>query len=209
VTSFRTTVWTIVERAGQDSQSAIRSIVQSYGPPVTRFLRTHGLNEHDAEDLTQEVFKRFFVDGVLKKADRDRGRFRGLVLAVTRNVLSEELRRRNAQKRREAPLPAPVKEEAFDRLWLENLLNIAVDRLRAKSKKGKAPYAEALDLHVRGSLPYAEIAKRLKCAEGVARNWVHRARAYVADELRDLVREYSASKEDFDEEMAYLSKFLS
>lgn len=206
--SFRTTLWTIVERAGQESRSAINEIFRLYRPPVVRYLRSHGLDEHLAEDQAQEVFKRLFLDGILKRADPKEGRFRSLVLAVTRRVLSEEFRRRNALKRKEVPLPTPEKEEVFDRLWLENLLNTAVDRLRARSRAGRVPYALALELHVRESLPYAEIGERLKCPESTARNWVHRARAFVASQLRELVKEYASSREDFDTEIAYLSRFL-
>ncbi len=208
VGSFRTTVWTVVDRAGQESRSAVEQIFKAYRPPVVRYLRAHGIDEHTAEDLSQEVFKRLFVDGVLRKADPRQGRFRGLVLGVTRNVLSEEFRRRNALKRREAPLPPPEREEVFDRLWLENLLEKAVDRVRAISRERKAPYADALELHVRDGLPYAKIAARYRVAEGVARNWVHRARAFLARELRALVKEYSSTKEDFDSEMRDLSKYL-
>lgn len=206
MTVFGTTVWTVVKRAGDESQSAILEIVQSYGPPVRRFLRSRGLDEHSAEDLTQEVFKRFFVDGVLKKADPQLGRFRSLVLGVTRNVLSEELRRRAAQKRKEIPRDLPPQEEAFDRLWLEHLLDQAVERL--KGRGGKVPYAKILHAHVGKGLDYAAIGKAFGGTEGVARNWVHRARAHLAEELRALVKEYSTSKEDFEEEMGYLSKFL-
>jgi RNA polymerase sigma-70 factor (ECF subfamily) len=208
VSAFGTTVWTVVERAGRDSQSAIAEIFRSYRPPVVRYLRSHGVDEHVSEDLAQEVFKRLFVDGVLKRADPKLGKFRGLVLAVSRRVLSEDIRRRNALKRKEVPLPPPERAEVFDRMWLENLLEKAVDRLRAKSREGKVPYAEALELHVKDGLPYAEIGRRLRCAEGVARNWVHRARGFVAGQVRELVREYASSKEDFESEMRYLAKYL-
>jgi RNA polymerase sigma-70 factor (ECF subfamily) len=209
MTVFGTTVWTVVKRAGEESQSAIVEIVKSYGPPVRRFLKSRGLDEHSAEDLTQEVFKRFFVDGVLKKADPARGRFRSLVLGVTRNVYSEEIRRRAALKRKEPPREAAAAastEEVFDRLWLEHLLDQAVGRLVKAG--GKVPYAEILDAHARKGLSYAEIGKKWGGSEGAARNWVHRARAHLAEELRGLVKEYSTSKEDFEEEMGYLSRFL-
>jgi RNA polymerase sigma-70 factor (ECF subfamily) len=208
VGSFRTTVWTVVSRAGRDSRSAVEQIFKHYRPPVVRYLRAHGIDGHTSEDLSQEVFKRLFVDGVLRKADPKLGRFRGLVLAVTRNVLSEEFRRRNALKRREAPLPPPEREDVFDRMWVEHLLDLAVKGLKARSGKGRVPYAEALDLHAREGLSHAAIAARYRCGEGVVRNWVHRARRFIAAEIKRLVREYSSSSQDYETEIRYISRFL-
>ncbi|MBI2900171.1 MAG: hypothetical protein HYY17_08290 [Planctomycetes bacterium] len=207
---FLTTVWDLVGRAQRDSPRAVSLMVDRYRPPVVRFLRVNGFDEHTAEDLSQEVLKRVFVDGVLAKADPSRGRFRGLLLGVTRRVASEEVRRRRAAKRRPVTLPVPSdRDEVFDRLWLENLLEIAVERLRERSHRHDVPYAEALDMHARGERPYSEIAGRFGASEAVARNWVLRARKIVAAEVRRLMREYSSSKEDYEEEMRYLERFMA
>ena len=82
------------------------------------------MSSDEAEDLAQEVFLRLFKDGVLEQADRSKGRFRHLVLAVTKNVVGNHLTYIRAKKRggdavksalgdMEVAIPEPD-PEAFD-----------------------------------------------------------------------------------------------
>jgi RNA polymerase sigma factor (sigma-70 family) len=206
--SFRTTVWTVVRRAGEDSESAVNEIVGRYRPPVERWFRHRVGDLHLAEDLSQEVFKRLFVDKVIAKADPNMGRFRGLVVGVARRVLSEDTRRRSALKRQALPAMKPEQQDEFDKLWVEHLVGLAVKLLEARSAKSKVNYAKVLDLTVRDGLSPSQIAARFKVAEGVARNWVHRARRFIAAEIKRLVHDYSASPDDYETEVRYLSKYL-
>lgn len=208
MTLFKTTLWTEVQKASENDPGAVASIVRKYGPAVHSFMRARGVDDHTAEDVTQEVFVRLFVRGLLKRADPRLGRFRNLVRAVAHRVLLEELRRRPKIRPLSKLEAVPSSEDLFDRLWLAHLLETAVERLRSLSGKGGARYGEALDLYVRHSLSYAEIAGRLGCSEPVARTWVYRARRFIAHQLRRLVQEYSSSSEDFEQEMKRLSEFL-
>ena len=75
------------------NQGAWADFVQRYGPQVYRWCRKGGLQEADAEDVTQDVMlllaakmKGFFYD--------PQRRFRGWLRTVTRHVLGDFLKSR-------------------------------------------------------------------------------------------------------------------
>jgi RNA polymerase sigma factor (sigma-70 family) len=96
---FRETSWSRIRLAKQKDTRSLEMFARDYRDPIYNYIRRAGVRETDAEDLTQEVFVRVFADRVLERADRSRGRFRSLLLSVTKHVMHGELRRRRAKKR--------------------------------------------------------------------------------------------------------------
>src|SRR4051812_27480051 len=84
---FPTTAWSAIRSAGAGQSVAVNALVERYRPSVVGFVRRLGLDATSAEDVAQEVFLRLLDDRVLVRADRGRGRFRSLLLAVTRQVV--------------------------------------------------------------------------------------------------------------------------
>jgi RNA polymerase sigma-70 factor (ECF subfamily) len=77
-------------------ESAWQQFAEVYGPLIYHFVRKQGLQDADADDLTQTVLLE--VSASIRRLDYDRGRgsFRGWLFAVVRNQLAK-FRRREGQ----------------------------------------------------------------------------------------------------------------
>jgi RNA polymerase sigma-70 factor (ECF subfamily) len=83
-------------RDGHDAD-AWRQFVTLYAPVVYRFARRRGLQDADAADLMQEVFRSVAAAAGRLNYDPKRGTFRGWLYTVTRNKIYSFL---GAQQRR-------------------------------------------------------------------------------------------------------------
>lgn len=204
---FDSTIWTLLQRAKRHSKSAIEDVMKKYRPPVVAFLRQRGCSPEDAEDLAQEVFLQVVKDDLLLRTDPALGKFRSFLLAVTQNVLHMELRKRYAAKRTpdEPPPPAePVdRDETFDQAWVWNLVGEALERLKAEHPNQHA----ALRMQTEEGLDRAAIAARLAMSEPDVRNALHRGRVALGKYLNEAIAETCGTKEEFEAEIAYLSRF--
>lgn len=193
---FPSTVWATIEEAGAAGPggAAFEGIAERYRPAIAEFLRRRGYAESDADDLCQEVFLRLLTGRVLASADPTRGRFRSLLLAVTRHVILDWHRRRKGVVGRPIEaveeLPAPEADPEFDRSWVLALAERALVELEAE----ESPYYAVLRDHLLG-LP--QDRNRLWIAR---RKLVARIRRQVAFACR--------SHAEFEEEVAYLSPYL-
>lgn len=204
------TMWTTILQFHHDPERVKDFVVRRYRQPVVEFARRQGLKEEDAEDIAQEVFLRVCKESFLKKADQIRGKFRTVLLTVTKNVISSwrryELagirdRRRDVALEDGLSLPEETPDDPeFDRLWVKNLMTQAMERLKID------PGTEALKLQMEG-LSYQEIADRLGRKVTDVTNFIHRAKERLKKEFERLIAEYS-SREDVAEEIAALRRFL-
>ena len=213
---FPTTFWsTILDRPDRARQE----LFTRYRTPVFNFIRNHGFGESDADDLTQEVFLRISREEFLKKADRAKGKFRSLVLAVTRHLLLKEASRRSRhrsvpveQKDLEESLPVlpPVDEEEqrFNTLWTQNLVGLALERLLRETQVPGPRYYEAVVLVLFQGLSYGEAARLLEVQEGDIRNWLHYGKKKLKAFIIDYVRAYSDSESSLSAELEFLNRFL-
>ena len=63
------------------------------------YLRRSGYDTHDAEDLTQSFFQHLLENETLRRASRERGRFRNFLLGALKLCLADEQARRHTLKR--------------------------------------------------------------------------------------------------------------
>jgi len=149
----------------------LAAIVDRYQLVVYSFFRARVLQESDAEDLTQEVFVRFYTA---------RGRFddtreiRPYLLGIARNLLRERartLRHRNEVSWTElcleveeaTPEPEAAQDERLDRLPQ------CIARLGPAARL-------AIELYYGARLRVQEIAHRMQRSEGAVKVLLHRAR---------------------------------
>ena len=86
----------IVKLRDPTDAGAWREFVALYDPLVYRLARRKGLQDADARDLCQEVFRA--VAGAIDRWDPDRGSFRGWLSRITRNLLVNFLTRPRHQR---------------------------------------------------------------------------------------------------------------
>lgn len=213
MSAFPQTYWTMIQRA---SRTAFNRIARDYAAPVRAFIERGGFGPQDAEDLAQEVFLIVCDAEFLRQADASKGRFRTLVLLVTKNVMNAEWRKRYAKKRRGKAisldgatvaemLAAPAAPDAsFDREWWRSLLDAALAELRREDPKRH----EILHLHKNLETPHAEIAERLGISAVTVNNEIRAAKKRMRELLLDRVRAYCSSPGEFEEEVAQLRSML-
>jgi RNA polymerase sigma-70 factor (ECF subfamily) len=196
------THWSIVKKAHRDEDGAAaearRQLLERYGGAARRYLLGAVRDADAAEELFQDFAVRL-MQGDLRGADPDRGRFRYYVKAVLSNMTADYFR----QRRR--PLQAlpddvaaaqPDSDNAADldaefiKSWREELLARAWQALARLEEKNAQPYYRAL--RFRADHPEASsatIAEALSAELGRPltvvniRQILHRAREFLAEHL--------------------------
>jgi hypothetical protein len=190
---FPTTVWTVIRKAGANDPQAMEGFARDYRLPVLRYIERRGFSLNDADDLCQEVFLRILSSQVLARVDQELGRFRSLVLAVTRHVLQNAQRGSSREPRREPDLPdleSGDSDPEFDAAWILHLADRAMTRLGDSD----SPYYEVLRGHLSGA------------PQDRNKLWIARKKLIAL--IRDEVARTCSSPEELEEELAYLSPFL-
>lgn len=214
MSGFDTTRWSLIHAAQAGDASALESLSLRYRAPVVAYLRRRGFDA-DAEDLAQEVFLRLFGKGVLDRAARPQGRFRGLLAGLTRNVVGDHLRRRSAKKRgsgevqalgdRDHHVAAPEEDEAaFDQEWMQHLLSLGLARLEREHPN----YHDALKRFHLLREPQADIAAAMGRSVKDVKNYVHRGKKKLGVYLREEIWNYSSAQPEFTSELEHLRRFV-
>lgn len=202
-------MWTAILQVQNEPTRVKDLVVRRYRQPVYDFARQQGLPHEDSEDVTQEVFVQVCREAFLVKADRKKGKFRTLLLAVTKHVIGKLKQYQLAGKRdrrREIALGEfeipqdPASDSDFDRLWVRNLMQQARERLKEDIT------VKALMLQLENK-SYRDIAQALGKKESDVTNYVHRGKGRLKREIERLIGEYS-TVEDVKAEIAALVKFL-
>ena len=208
------------------ADAALETLCRAYWYPLYAYVRRLGHAPADAEDLTQEFFRRLLEKEWLLSADPGKGRFRTFLLVALKRFLANEWKRASRQKRGGAvpllPLDTEVAEHRylaepaaalpadrlFERRWALTLLERTMDRLRAEyGRAGKAAEFQELKRFLtadRSAIAYAQIAGELALTEGAARVAVHRLRRRFREVFREETAHTVAAAEDVDEELRYL-----
>lgn len=232
---FATTHWSVVVAAQQSDAQALAALdrlCRAYWYPLYAFARRQGHNPEDARDLTQDFFAQLLSRGAISKADPERGRFRSFLLTSFKNLLANEWKRANCQKRgggtavfslddpgledryRLEPAPAATPESLFERRWAGTLLARVIDRLRTECDGDGAERArrfEVLKVYLvddKGTLPLAEAAQQLGLSLIATKGVVHRLRQRYREIFREEIAHTVSRPEDIEDEIRYLFRAL-
>ena len=209
MTEFPSSIWTTILSIRKDPRRVRELVVRRYRQPVYDFIRRQNLSHEDAEDITQEVFAQICREGFLERVDPKKGKFRTLVLAVTRHLISSFHRHELAgmrDRRRSVALESfdvaaehPADGD-FDDLWVKNLVDLGLLRLKDE------PSVSVLRLQLEGR-SYQEISRTLKKSATDITNSIHRAKKKLRIEIERLIRDYCGAH-DVDDEVASLLRYL-
>lgn len=193
---------TLITKLGDRTNAAAwAEFVALYEPLIRRLARQKGLQDADAGDLCQEVFR--VVAGVIHQWDLDpaRGTFRGWLSRITRNLLINFLTRQqyrpigsgstSVQEFLEAqPSPDPAATALFEAEYRWRMFEYAVNEIRNEFTLSTwlAFWRTAVEGHSPG-----EVARELHLSMGA----VYVARSRVLARLkRTLERRHSEASSD-------------
>jgi RNA polymerase sigma factor (sigma-70 family) len=231
---FPNTHWSVVlaARHGNAPQAAaaLETICGSYWQPLYAYARRSVRSPHDAEDITQEFFRRLIEKGWLESVDRDKGKLRTFLIVALKHFMSKEWRRAASHKRgggqshvqldtalaesRFAADPGSLTaEDAFDQQWALTVFDLTLTKLQAEhAASGKPEDFEAFKsclVSRRGAIVYSEIADRLGMSEGAVRVAVHRFRKRFRELYREQVAQTLSQGADLEEELRHLAGALA
>ena len=170
------------EPADTDGQRPEREIEELLSQRETVFLVCLGFvrNRHDAEELAQETYLRAWRE---RGRRRGEGSVRAWLCRIARNACLDHLRRsRKGLFRRLLPTTDPP--DATDlAAELEEKEGLAA--LRRAVASLSRPLRDVLVLREYGELSYEQIAGTLGVSPGTVMSRLHRARARVAEAVRE------------------------
>ncbi|HSZ60080.1 MAG TPA: hypothetical protein VK797_30835 [Tepidisphaeraceae bacterium] len=231
---FPSTHWSLVVcaagDAGEAQRRALSDLLNRYAPALrTCLVARRSLEPSEADDLVQEFLAAKVVeDGLIGKADQQRGRFRTFLLTALDRFVSNELRNRRAQKRgngavmaladAEEIATASGPHEAFDAAWAREVIAQATWRMRERClRDGREDVWRVFESRVLGPIadggepaPYEQLARDLNLASvDAAANLLTTAKRTFTRALRSVIGEYEKDKDRIDDEIRDLRAALS
>ena len=234
---FPTTRWTLVRDAGDgvsdDQRRALNEVLSQYWPAIRAHLVIRkGVDPNDADDLVQSfVTDRVLTSDLLAAADKDRGKFRSLIVKSLENYLANELRRRNAKKRQTeravslcddavsdlgatTETPATITESAWAQETLASVLQSMKEDCHANGREDlwNVFQARILGPILEGAEPtsYEELVRRNGFSSSAqAQNALITAKRMFCRTMRSLLRSRGAAEADVDAEIRDLEQCLS
>lgn len=219
----------------EKARAALAELCKIYWRPVFAFICRQGHSIPDAQDLTQDFFAKVLKGRLLQSADRDKGRFRSLLLKALQRFLHDEVDKRHAHKRggdvsfvswddwmTEAPshlcIPEPESgnwspERVFDVRWAATVVERALRRLGDECEQhGRRRVFDVLSSCLaaeREDVSYATFARVLGLRETAVKPLVHRLRERYRALLREEVAQTVGADDEIDDELRYLCAALS
>jgi len=236
---FHTTHWTeiIGARAQDESRriAALNQLVSRYWRPVYCYLRQKGHDRESAKDLTQGFFHEVVLSrGLVRQADRARGRFRNLLLTALNNYVKSVRRAQTAKKRAPAEGLASLDamdlpdcpelrdmftpEDAYHYAWACSLLDGVLSELEKSCRRNaQAVHWEVFCAHLLKPImedaeapPLAELCARHGIADKAkASNMIVTVKRQFERLLRRQVRQLVDADEEVEQEIVALMQILS
>jgi RNA polymerase sigma factor (sigma-70 family) len=227
---FGETAWTMVLAAGGASEprarEALAELCRIYWPPIYGYLRRRGYDRDDAQDMTQSFFQHILQEETLRRASRDRGRFRSFLLGALSRCLADEQAQLHSLKRgghvqfismdelaaeelhHQGIAAELTPDESLDARWAGLLLERALAKVSADFfAEGKEDTFEALSPFLSGEKPdvsYDQVAQRMGVGLGAVKTLIHRLRRQFATAVRREIMQTVSAPHEVDDELRRL-----
>jgi RNA polymerase sigma factor (sigma-70 family) len=233
--AFATTHWSVVLAAGHDSspgaQEALEKLCRTYWYPLYGYVRRQGHSPEDAQDLTQAFFARLLEKNFVRRANRERGKFRSFLLTLLKHFLVDEWKRGQTARRGGAhvhlswdqasaeeryqlePASELTPENTFDQRWALTLFQKALAQLRDEyAAAGRSAQFDQLKNYLSdkaGDGGYASAAAALRMTTGAVSVAVHRLRERYGELVQGEVAHTVANPTEIQDELRYLIGLVS
>jgi RNA polymerase sigma-70 factor (ECF subfamily) len=207
-------------------------LIETYWKPVYLHIRRRGNDRESAKDLAQGFFTALLERNFLQYVDQGRGKFRTFLLTALDHYVADQRDRAKAQKRGGGrpifsldfesvepefswePASGESLDRAFRRDWALKVLSQSLRALQEEFRQsGRQEEFEALRMHLsfaaKEAPSYAEVAKALGVSEGDVRNRIHRTRERYREAILSVIRAYSETESDVQEELRELLSAFS
>jgi len=175
--------------------AAWQEFIDLYAPLVYGWARRKGLQDADAADITQEVFRSLAGIAPRLEYDPNRGAFRGWLFTVTRNKIRDFQTSRQARERGSGDTammqfleeqPKAVEEAEWDAEYQQRVFAWAAERVRGQFevRTWQAFWQAAVE-----QKSGEEVAKALQMSVGAVYVAKNRVVARLRQELRKLLDE--------------------
>jgi RNA polymerase sigma-70 factor (ECF subfamily) len=231
--SFTTTHWSVVLEAQGETpaaQRALEILCRTYWRPLYGFVRRHGLEREEAQDLVQEFFARLLEHRNLDTVRREKGRLRSYLLVSLKRFLASERHRASGVKRYETgshiPLDELLESEAadfelaeslsadqlYERRWalatLEQVLGRLDSEYRAADNAALFDKLKEFLVGEQGRPRQAEIGADLGMTENAVKQAFHRFRQRYRVLLREEIAHTVIAPGDVEDELRHLVSVL-
>ena len=224
---FPLTTWGLVSKirkATDERQTALETLCTRYWRPIYSYVRrAWRKSNEDAKDITQAFFLWLMEGDVLAKYETGRSSFRFYLKGLLRNYMRNSEQALQRIKRgggvKHLPLVDELRdlsevipdeavdspEEAFDRAWVDQLIERATERARehckANDQEIRFKAFEAYELARPGVQPtYTGVAEALGLKVSDVRNHLFAVRERIRTEIRNELRETVSSTEQLETE---------
>ena len=232
---FRTTVWTEVESAGNESRAALEAmerILMRYQAPLRIHLAwKFQLKPEEAEDYLQDfIHQKILHANILAKASRQRGKFRSFLLTALDRYVINQLKSAKSKKRhpesgiisieeiREEDMEKPVSnEDPSTTEWAVILVNQTLKAMESEcQEKGFHSRWDIFwhliaepTLNKRNRPPLNELAVKWGFDDtSQVSNILLTAKRMYRRKLRDTIAEYAGTSSEIEIEIQELQQAL-
>ena len=224
---FPTTPWTVLAGATLHGDEIAAAVLERfyvlYHRPVLAVVIARGMNAEAARDITQAFFLQLMEHGVLRRAEREKGRFRSFLCGALRHFMADDYDRNTAAKRGGGAVLLPlaacdgmnepaVEDEAhqFDRAWALAIM----ERALADAEAFLAPEVfAAVKAFLPGSQAPPSGAAAAAAAAGLSeealRSRIHRVRRRIRSFIRQEISRTVNAPHEVNDEMAWLFQVLA
>mgnify|MGYP003111563906 CR=1 FL=1 len=167
----------IIHRPRQLDESAFTEVFERHRHMIYRVCLRYVGHHHDAEDITQETFRRAAI--AMPSVDSQRPLEPWLVTIAAnrcRSFLSRNQHNRRVNSLHDVCVPCGDEPDSARQLSLSEQLDLALDRLPADQRR-------AFELVHQQELSYPEAARAMGRPLGTVKTWVRRAKLGMQDTL--------------------------